>query len=218
MKRRIVRLWEEWWRQTAGYLAVLILVGGALWWRLGTLVPSLAQPELMARANANSLHKLYQQPLFLPHKMIQYLFMRFGGDGAFWMRSASALFGLLFVIIFYDIVRNWYSRRIALMSSLLLLTSAWFLHFARLGTPDIMYGLSIGLIWIGIRLKSVRAPRIRSILASLIIIVASLYVPGLIWLIVPLIIWQKKHIWYEIKKAPRVIVLAAILGAVICVG
>jgi hypothetical protein len=101
------------------------------------------------------------------------------------------------------------------MSSLLLLTSAWFLHFARLGTPEIMYGLSIGLIWVGIRLKSVRAPRIRTILASLVLIGLSLYVPGLVCLVVPLLVWQRQLVWYEIKKAPRLVVLLVCLGAVV---
>ena len=215
MKRRIVKLWGNVWRQAAAYVAIGIVVVGMLWWHLGTLLPGLSRPEVLARSQADSFMKLLDNPLFLPHKVIQYLFIRSGHMGAFWMRTASVLFGLAILLLFYTIVRNWYSRRIALMSSFLLLSSAWFLHFARLGTPQIMYASSLGLIWVGIRMRSSRAPRIRTVLASIIIILSCMYVPGLVWLVVPLLFWQCKLIWNELRKIPKKISFPSLLVMVL---
>lgn len=215
MKRRIVKLWGNLWHQLLGYGAIGLVVAGMLWWRLGSLLPGFSQPEALARTQADSFMKLLDNPLFLPHKAIQYLFIRSGHLGAFWMRSASVFFALAILMLFYTIVRNWYSRRIALMSSFLLLSSAWFLHFARLGTPEIMYASSLGLIWVGIRMRSSRAPRIRTVLASIVIILSCMYVPGLIWLVIPLLFWRRKLIVSELRKLPFKVSIPSLLVVIL---
>jgi hypothetical protein len=128
------------------------------------------------------------------------------------MRTASVVWAIAILAVFYDIIRTWYSQRIALMSSALLLTSAWFLHFARVGTPYILYATSIGLLWVGMKLKSATAPRIRTILASICILIICLYVPGLAWLILPMLIWQRKVVVQEFAKIPRWIAALTIAG------
>ncbi len=218
MKKRVTRLVGIFWRQMLGYALVIATVIGVLWYRLGSLVPGFSQPELLARANADSIQKLIDNPLFLPHKLVQYIFLQLDQTGAFWMRSASALFAILILLIFFDITRSWYSRRVALMTSFLLLTSAWFLHYARLGTPDILFMSSIGLLWIGMKLRSHSAPRIRTILASIIIIIVSLYVPGLAWLIIPLLIWQRKLLAQEFSKIPRLLAAVTLIVVIVCLA
>lgn len=216
MKHRVSKLVGTFWRQAFMYGLVVAGVISVLFYQLGTLVPSFSLPELAARADANSFYKIVDNPLFLPHKLIQYSFMKVLGEaGTFWMRSASALCALVIIVLFFDIIRSWYSRRIAFMGGALLLTSAWFLHFARLGTPQIMFACSVGLLWVGMKLKSASAPRIRTILASIAIVIACLYVPGLPWLIIPMLIWQRKLIRFELSKIPRWVASLTILGVLI---
>lgn len=201
-----------------GYGFAVATMVGVLWFQLGSLVPGFSLPELVARANADSIHKLIDNPLFLPHKAIQYILIQLGQTDVFWMRSASALFGVIILLLFFDIVRSWYSQRVALMTSFLLLTSAWFLHFARLGTPEVMFMSSIGLLWVGMKLRAHNAPRIRTILASIAIIIVSLYVPGLAWLIVPLLVWQRTLVLREFSKIPRLLAAATLLVIIIGVA
>lgn len=215
MKQRIGKLVGTTWRQLLLYGVIVVVVGLVLWWHLGTLVPGFSAPELLARGNANSFHKLINNPIYLPHKALQYLFIRLGHSGLFWMRSVSAIWGLAVLLVFYDIIRGWYTRRVALMSGALLLTSAWFLHFARLGVPQILLATSIGLLWIGVKLKSASAPRIRTILASTLIILICLYVPGLAWLIVPMLIWQRRTVINELGMIPRWLGGLTIVGVVV---
>lgn len=216
MKKRVQSLVGDFWRQILGYALALAVVIGVLWFQLGTLVPGFSLPELAARTDADSIRKLIENPLFLPHKLVQFIFIQTGQTDVFWMRTASVLFAVLILALFFDIIRSWYSQRVALMGTFLLLTSAWFLHFARLGTPQILFAFSIGLLWVGMKLRSHTAPRIRTILASIVIVAVSLYVPGLPWLIIPLLIWQRKLILKEFSKIPRV--LAFCTGALIAIG
>lgn len=215
MKNRVSKLVGTFWRQTVLYSLVCIVVIGVLFYQLGTLVPSFSLPEIMARADVNSFNKILSNPLFLPHKLMQYVLIRFDYTGAFWMRSVSALWGLGILVIFFDIIRGWYTRRVALMGSALLLTSAWFLHFARLGTPQIMFATSIGLLWVGVQLKSTTSPRIRTLLASIVILMCCFYVPGLAWIIIPMVVWQRKLILSEMSKIPRWILALVLLGIVV---
>lgn len=198
------------WRQALGYSVIVALVIGVLWFQIGTLQGGLSEPELVARANANAIQKIVDNPLFLPHKAVQYIFMTLGQTGAFWMRTASALFGIAILLVFFDLIRSWYSTRVAYFGSFVLLVSSWFLHYARIGTPEILFACSIGLLWAGIKLRAHNAPRIRTILASIVIFLGCFYVPGLAWLIIPLMIWQRRLVWKEYSKIPRV--LAVIVG------
>ncbi len=218
MKKRVSNLVGVYWRQALGYGLVVAVVIAVLWWQLGTLVPGMSGPEVLARGSADSIRKIIENPLFLPHKLVQYIFIQLGQTGAFWMRSASALFGVVILVIFFDIIRSWYSQRIALMSSFLLLTSAWFLHYARLGTPQILFACSIGLLWVGMKLRSHSAPRIRTILASILIVGASLYIPGLAWLIIPLLVWQRKLVAKEFSKIPKALAAVTIIAIIVGVA
>jgi Dolichyl-phosphate-mannose-protein mannosyltransferase len=212
MKTHIGKLVETFWQQFLVYVVIVGVVVGFLWYQLGTLVPGFSAAELMARGNANAAEKIIADPLFLPHKLLQYLFMQTGNSGAFWMRSVSAIFGVIVLVIFYDIIRSWYTRRVALMAGFLFVSSAWFLHFARIGTPNVLFMLSIGLLWVGMKLRSAHAPRIRTILASMVIVLCCLYVPGLAWLIIPMLVWQRKLIWEEFSKIPKLLSVVVGLG------
>lgn len=214
MKQSIGRAWGTFWHNYLVYVLVGALIIALLWVQLGSLIPGgyYSQPELLARIDASSLNRLLANPLFLPHKFLQYLLLSAGLNSPFWMRSVSALFGLVIVVVFYDIIRSWYSRRIAYMGSWLLVTSAWFLHLARLGTPTIMFCTSIALLWVGMRLRSVTTPRVRTIFASIIALLTCVYVPGLVWAILPMLWWQRRLIWREFAKIPRALVAVTWLG------
>jgi hypothetical protein len=107
MKQSISKFLGTFWRQILAYSLVFVFVGGVLWFQLGTLVPSFSLPELAARADASSIHKLLANPLFLPHKLMQYALIRLGKTSPFWMRSVSALWALGIIMLFFDIIRDW---------------------------------------------------------------------------------------------------------------
>ncbi len=216
MKRRIDKLFAHIGQQTVFYGFVFAGMGLILWYHLGTLTPGFSAPELMARSAASSGKEIVANPLFLPHKLLQYLLISLGHTGAFWMRFVSTLFAGLIVVAFYRILRTWYTARVALFSSFLLLSSAWFLHFARLATPQILLGSSIGLLWAGLRLRG-NEPRHSTVLLSFAIVLYCLYIPGLIWFIAPLIVWRHKIIFRELRRIHKGMLSLMILAFLFCI-
>lgn len=217
MKRKLQRAILHAWSTSAFYVGSALVVGGFLLYRLGTLVPGLSAVELAARASASSGMLIIKNPLNLPHKLIQYGFISLGLTGAFWMRLASVIFGIIIIVGFYRIIRTWYSVRVAILTTFLLLSSPMFLHFARLGTPQILLAGTIGLFWAGIRLRA-NEPRTSTIIIAFAIVLNCLYVPGLIWFIVPLIIWQHKKILKEIHRIPKKFIGLVIAATIICIA
>jgi hypothetical protein len=61
------------------------------------------------------------------------LSMRVFGVGVFGLRMASVIFGTLSLVPFYFLVRLLFRRQTALISTVLLAVSHWYVHFSRLG-------------------------------------------------------------------------------------
>lgn len=109
------------------------------------------------------------------------------------MRSVSILLGLAVVCSFYYVISKWYTRRIAILGTLLLVTSSWFLHISRLSTNDIIFSLLFLLFAGGVWVEEARR-NIKALLACGLIGLALLYVPGMIWFILPIVVWQHRRI------------------------
>lgn len=212
--RKISITFDRTWRPLLGYIGATTAVVALLWFKLGTLLPNFSQPEIDARISANSIQHILKNPFFAPYKVMQYITLKLGFSNPLAMRSISAFLGLLIIIGFYRILRVWYSNRMAILGAILFATSAWFLHYARLATPDIMYAGAIGLLWCGLRLRS-NQQRLSTIFICTLVTISLIYVPGIIWIILFSIIWQYKTILREINLIPR---WASILLIIIVVG
>jgi hypothetical protein len=202
------------WRYSGLFIFMGVTVGTLLWFRLGTLTPGFSESELAARASANSLRNILNNPLFLPHKILQYSLLKVGLQGAFAMRLVSTLFAGLILVAFYRILKTLYTMRIATMGTLLFASSGWFLHWARLATPNILYAGVIGLLWLGARLRTQNRRQVTIFYACLIGLCA-LYVPGFVWLVGLGLIWQHKAILNEFRRISPLYIAALVGGGVV---
>ncbi|TEU16266.1 MAG: phospholipid carrier-dependent glycosyltransferase, partial [Anaerolineales bacterium] len=66
------------------------------------------------------------------------LSMRVFGISIFGLRMASAIFGTLSLVPFYFLVRLLFGRQMALISTVLLAVSHWYIHFSRLGLNNVL--------------------------------------------------------------------------------
>jgi hypothetical protein len=78
--------------------------------------------------------------------------------------------------------------------------SAWLLHTARLGTPDILLFLLLALASGSVWLKHTDNRVV--LLAGFGLAAALLYIPGLVWFLVLGALWQVKTIFRLFKKHP----------------
>jgi hypothetical protein len=192
--RFLINTAANYWRAALVALIAVAALAGLLTFRLAALTSNLfSTEEVTARADATSLHRLQENPLFGPHKAIQLVLQHTHHYGPVAMRSVSVFIGLLVILSFYYTLYRWYTTRVAVLGTLLIATSSWFLHAVRLATPDAMFLLLLALFAIGAGLHHLRIKRLSVVLAVTATAVL-LYVPGMVWFIVPVFIWQQKRL------------------------
>lgn len=202
-------------------LASVIVLGGLMLFRLGSLTPQLSLPEVIAHKATSSLSLIASNPLNLPYKALSFSVNYFIHPNAWSLRIVSVIFASITVLLFYYVVSRWYSRFNAILGTLLFACSAWFLHYARLATPDITLTLLIASLAYGLWIRKTKHSALVGIL-GIILAAALIYTPGLIWFAVIGGLWQSKHIREHIKEIklaiPLIIILAAASLAPLAIG
>lgn len=203
------------WRLSLGIFVALLLLSALLVYRLGSLTPGLSQPELAVLQQNQTIHQIIHNPILAPYKLLELAVLRLHFSSAWAFRSISAGFAAISIVLFFFILKRWHTHRIALLGTALFASSSWFLHSARLATPDILFAFgSLALISYGIWLLRITYTG-RVIPFGLILAAFLLYIPGMVWLLVPAAIWWWKPIWKKFKQTP---LLPKLLGLVVGLG
>jgi len=199
------------------FLGCVTLIFILLWLQLGTLVPGFSQNELNQRAASGTVKAIVDNPMGAPHKGLQLVahYTKRIGPGA--MRSASAAIALVVACSFYYVLKTWYSRRVAVLGVLMFITSAWFLHSARLGTDSILSALLITALAAALWLQRSRGSFI-ALLVGAAVVIGLFYVPGMIWFIIPAFLWQSQRIGRLLEDVPFPLLVVIILGGLVVVG
>lgn len=186
----------------------LLLLGGAagvLVYRLGSLTGGLNKDEAAyvadTTAGSFSIDWVLEHSLYLPYNLAVYGLNYFNQLSQTSLRALSAIIGMVAVVSFYLIIRNWFSNRLAILSGLLLLTSSWFLQISRLGLPSAMYLLLIPLVYLLLRMEE-GTQRLSIVMMIVLIVSSLLYVPAMIWLILFGAIWQRKRLRTYLQEIP----------------
>lgn len=80
---------------------------------------------------------------FLPFFAINKLLLMLGHETINWLRYSSVAGALVLLLVFFLIIKSWYTLRVALLTTGMLLTSSWFLIVARNATSEIFILLII---------------------------------------------------------------------------
>ena len=170
-----------------------LVVASLLFFKLGTLTNGLAETEIASRNSALSLREILNNPLYAPYKFFQYVLLKFDYQNAWTLRAISAVIGAGTVGLFYSILRQWHTRRMSILSTLLFATSAWTLHVSRLSTPDVLQFMLLGLLATGLWMLHTKRQGAVLLFGGLVSVLC-LYVPGLVWFVIASIIWQRQRI------------------------
>lgn len=187
------------WGPILAYVSGIGLIVFLLGFQLGRLVPGLSVPEANLLTQSQGLHMIVHNPINLPFKLLEFGLLRRHHATPPYLRLISASFAFVIVCLFYYTLRRWYAQRTAVLGTILFVSSSWFLHFARLATPDILYTSLVAAMaygtWLGTTKKSSLAMFVGALLGSLM-----LYVPGLIWVVVIAGVWQYRAIFDHYKR------------------
>lgn len=204
LQRTLALRFGDTWPVVFYSFAATLLAAAVLWFALGTLVPGLSSDEFRhferVQGDAISLrHTLTEDPLFMPFTLGLYVLQLFDLDSAVALRSVSAVFGLLSIGAVYLIIRRWHTTRIALLMTFLYATSAPFLHTARYADVPSVYLLLPVVIAAVLYVRSVDTTWIQLLLYGLAIGLL-LVIPGAVWLILLLVMWQRKRLFRYVRN------------------
>lgn len=207
----------SYWQPAVYYGMLLVFFGLLLWFRLGSLTGGFSMQEEFAAQTSASLGNITADPLNAPFTLLAYLFglIYSGGDTLLPVRAAATVIGLITLSTFYWLVRHWHGERTAILSSIIFGCSAWFLHTARLGTPDVMLFLLLALVAFTVWFKKTSNGLV--LIAGFALAAALMYIPGMLWLLAIGAAWRgkeiirlaKKHRWYFAAGAALMLALIA---------
>lgn len=206
------------WQSIVLYGAVFAIVAGALAWQLGSLTPGYSMTEASTYHSSMSLRAILENPLNAPFLLATKAASLVLPDTFLAVRAVAAGFGLATLVLFATLLRVWHDRHVAIIGTLLFGLSAWFLHTARFGSPEVLLFGVFALAVAGYWLK-----RTESWFALVVCMIATallLYTPGMVWFIGVGIIWQWKVIDRIFKKHLLAVTLAgvAMLGMLVPLG
>lgn len=209
MVSKLKNLVRDNWIPIALYGALFAALGGLLFWQLGSLVGGYAPQEAESLQASASLSELLKNPLNAPYYLLVKAVSYVLADGLLATRIASAGIGLATLLLFCWLVRQWHGPRTAILSTVLLGTSAAFLHTSRLGTPDILLFCLFLLVACGFWIKDRNNPLM--LLLAFLLVAGLLYVPGMIWLVIVGAVWQ----WRALDRAFKEHLVVVSLGALL---
>jgi hypothetical protein len=178
---KISMLFLRYWRPATMGLALAVIAYVLFFHNLGNLIPGYASEEIANYQSASSLHAIMQNPINAPFKLVVLLVTKLGYHHVLAVRIVAASFGLLACLLFYMLLRAWYSYRVTFLATVLFASSSGFLHVARLGTAFI---LQMGVLLLMGTFFWHRRTNHRTLAAYVLIVsfVLLWYVPGMIWL------------------------------------
>ncbi len=210
------------WRYILGY-AVIGLLLAALLIFAGLFIPGGISPEEMrAAVRADNLSLSDWSTLgvtSLPYYLLQATIFHFFGIYDFTIKIPSLILALFSAIGLILLLRRWFKPNIAVLASLIAITTGQFLFVAQNGTPSILYIFwPVLLLLLGTQVT--RAKRFRGFwkVSFAISAALSLYTPLSIYplLAIFLAIILHPHLRNAVRRLSKVkVTISVLLGAII---
>ena len=152
-----------------------------------------------------------------PYTIPAYYLGQFLEDPLYGARVVSVLYALLATIVLYFLIKRWFTSQIAIIASLLFITSSWVLAISHQAAPLILLVVApLLLISTLARYVANKDTEYTTFILLIMSIAFSAYVPYMFWtitslLVVLVFIYKRTYIPFNIKG----IILAAVLFIVL---
>lgn len=219
MKTRVTDLWLYRWRYLIGYAAIIIAIGTVLTIASLHVPGSLRQGEMDAALKSGSLSTTALKPdmiVNLPYHVLQRLSFTAFGVSTWSIKLPSIILGVATSIGIFLLIRTWFRRNIAVLTTLVATTTTQFLFLIQDGTPAIMF--SFLTIWILFAATYVTRKKLFSTLWKVVtgvLIAAAMYTPLGIYLVLAVLttIFFHPHIRHIVLRASRSrMIMAVVFG------
>jgi hypothetical protein len=207
--QRLKQLLLDRWQSIALYGVLFVALGFLLVWKLNSLVPGYSAAEVASYQQAFNIGNLLDNPLNAPFILAVRALTYVHADSYLVTRIVSVGVGLATLGFFCWLLRQWYDRRTTVIGTIMFGMSAWFLHAARLGSPEVLMLGITALLACGVWLRQSKSWI--ALLACFALIALFIYVPGMIWFLIVGMFWQ----WKTIDKAFKDHLLIVSVGALV---
>lgn len=182
-------------RYLLGYMLLTLLVVSLLF-VVGTLSPGgISASEQKAAVGSDALQPLTamtQSPIQLinaPYHLLQKVSFNLFGVSALSIKLPSLVLGGLSIFALYGLLRLWFRRNVALITSVLAASTGLFLFTAQEGTPAITYFFfSVTLLWTVSMLTRGKDTSSLWLIVASIVAAYSLYSPLQIYVVAGLVL------------------------------
>ena len=202
---------EIYWKDVIYWLAGLTAFVAILGYHIGTLLTGASPKEIATVTTVHSLKNLSLDPTFIIYKAAQQAINLFSANTVHNTRLLSTAFAVITMLLFYYVLRHWQGTKIAVLGSVMLVTSSWFLTYARMATPDITYILLTMLTFAYVIWAKNSNHESLVLLAGSLLLVTLIYTPGFIWFVVMALIWQRKQIKQKVIDSSKSAIFALTL-------
>jgi hypothetical protein len=167
-----------------GSIATVICAAGLLFflsYHLGSSPSGLSPRESVARSNA-AISAIVNMPINAPFKIIQNGLIHLDPHSHFLLRLPSVIFASIFLACFFYLLKGWFGKSIALLTTIIMAFTPYFILAARSAGGEIMFFTPVAVLasyLLATKNISERAP----FFLFLLCVALSLYVPGMAWLL-----------------------------------
>lgn len=185
------------WRYILGYTLVGLLLAGMLTFA-GLFVPggiSAAEQESVVRSEALNVGDITSFAVpNVPYHLLQAASLEVFGVSEFTIKLPSLLLGLASAIGLILLLRRWFRPNIAVLASLIAVTTGQFVFIAQAGTPSIMYIFwPVVLLLLGTQITRASHHRLLWKVLFGIAVATSLYTPLSIYVLLAIAITISLH-------------------------
>lgn len=209
------------WRYSIGYLFIIAVVISILAVSALYVPGALRQGEIDAALASGKLSVESIDPAMvvnLPYHLLQRVSFSVLGVTTLSIKLPSIVLGALTAVGVFLLVRTWFRRNVAVLATVLAVTTTQFLFLIQDGTPAITFSfITIWLLTISTYVTRGHTFTTFWKVAAGVLMAAALYVPFGIYVVLALIITASfhPHIRYVIRRVARSrVILAILLGLV----
>lgn len=132
-------------RYLFAYVIIFGFIAYFLGWQLGTIGPGLSAPEISSAARHSSLMELIKLPIYPLQSVLQWASITVLGVTSIAIRLPSVIIAISVAGMLYSLLKKWFGKQTALLSTAILVSADWYLFTARLGTGSIEFSFWIVL-------------------------------------------------------------------------
>ncbi len=172
-------------------------------------MPGYTPSELVTYTRSLHWKELLDNPINAPFLLAVKAFSYILRDNLLATRLVSAASGVVILGSFAILLRRWHSKWTAVIGTVLFGLSAWFLHTARLGTPEVLlFGVFL-LSACGFWLR--KTNHWLALLCCFLLGATLLYAPGMVWFVAFGLLWQWKTVKAIFEKHLALVTIGMLL-------